>query len=629
MEKILTIVVLLNSTPLAIDVTPIDTGAVFQRIGTVNTGFGYATLHIPIDIDILRVMRNQMVDLNKVLQGVHLPGEVQAKYFQSTNWLRSWVNSTVMTTVAEMDQAIFEFDVQVRDLNEGPMPVEHHREKRQFVVAAVGAIIGGFVVYEADQIHQKQLLNMVAEKQEVMTHTIEKNMIRLNQHDRDIKMLNLSIAVITKEIGRMILGKETMNTKMIVLQTSYALTELGRKNHKIVKSIEDARAGKFSLSVVDFRALKMAMRDLANQGSQLGKKLAIQSVLQLQDQPTSFILKDSVVHLFVHIPYASTDQELVLLRYLAAPVKPASAKPSDMYIEVDVRDGQDLLAVSKDETRHQLMTQADLQSCRRRNQVYYCSNSLMYKTKHESCLHGLYRNDPGMVARHCQMTLANWVSKTLRVNETTVMAIETNETLITLDCDARNRERITIQGSYLLTVPVGCTLSSPTMTVYRPENNVEVSLPGLMVTNPFSLELPGEPDDWRQAVEELTSHVGEKIPLSQIKGLMAFKAQMKTAESKGWIAGLLEALPHSLVTFFVVVIVVLVIYMVIKCLWKRRKPKQHSGAPGVVNIPLVTRSEVPATESPPPTSSRSSAVGGQEEVQPIVKGRQYTFVSST
>ena len=403
-----------------------------------------------------------------------------------------------------------------------------------------------------------------------MTTTIEKSLIRLNQHDQDIKLLNKSIEIIADEVGKYKKADKVMDVKMVSLQTAYALSEIGRKHHGIIKGIEDARAGRFSLSVVDFRALKRAIDDLADQGSRLGKKLSIRSVLQLQNQPTSFLIQGSMVHLFVHIPYSSTDQELVLLRYLGAPMKVNKDK---FYVEVEPRWEHDYIAVSKDETKHQLLTQNDLQTCHRLNQVYFCSNTLTYKSNHESCLYGLYRNDPAMVTRHCNLILTQWISKTLRVNETTVMITETNQTMLTLDCGDKHRERKIIKGSYLLTIPVGCTLSSPSMTMSRPAANVEVTLPGVMVTTPFSLQLPGDSEDWTSAVKELTSHVGEKVPLSQVKGLVTFKRQLKVAEIEGWWSGLWQVLPHSLVIFLTIVIVIVVLYCGFRYGWKRCQKK--------------------------------------------------------
>ena len=53
-----------------------------------------------------------------------------------------------------MDQALLEFHTQLHDM----------RNKRQILVAAASAVVGGFVTYVADQIHQRQLLNIVAEQ---------------------------------------------------------------------------------------------------------------------------------------------------------------------------------------------------------------------------------------------------------------------------------------------------------------------------------------------------------------------------------------------------------------------------------------------------------------------------------
>ena len=167
--------------------TPVSHGSVFRRMGNVHPGLIYGHIHIPVDLRALSARKKGLEAINSTLQDYlrHVKLNHGDQHHQSrVTWLANYANSQIKAAVGEIDDVLGSFKLDVQPT----------REKRQLLIATgLAFVVGGFVSYAVQALHQNALLDVVENKQNVFASTIEHEMVLLHQANKDIKAINTTL----------------------------------------------------------------------------------------------------------------------------------------------------------------------------------------------------------------------------------------------------------------------------------------------------------------------------------------------------------------------------------------------------------------------------------------------------
>ena len=582
-----------------VSVEKLEQGAIFKKAGRVHNHLAYGHIHLALGMKGLIQRRKKLLDINKHVQNWNVYRIKSENSMHGMLVLREWVNRTIFSTTARIDAILLTLGgngtyTEDRNLRKRDSEILNNisakvasfknplkRQKRQLLIGMGGAIIGGFISSIVSSFSHETLMNVIQEKEGIMATQIENNLIKTNENSKDISRLAEAVSAIRN--GMVILHNNTQRQMDTHTHMIHLLTTVGEEAHsveKLVSAVEEARSGKFSLGLCKPQGLATALENLQKIGLQDGRSLGINTMLDLPHMPMSYVIdvEKQVLHAIVHVPMERSGNYLTILEYLDNPVQMLHKNRSPLYLEVDLKGV--FLAVSGDQSRYMTYTAEDLRTCHHVQNEYFCDNLIIYKESRKSCIRALYDNEVSLIHSMCPMTIAQEVSKAIRFNGTTYIVTETTPQTITITCgEQKTTRKIKIDGgTYKIKLKKSCTLTTTNIIINHPIFEPEVEIEGFLNSNPLefgnwmeSHEMPEFLDTAKKYLDE----IGQKVPVKEIKSLIRFKQDMKTAERQDWNAWVAGVHPGGLfshvMTIIVIIIVVVVMYKIVLCFYTRKK----------------------------------------------------------
>ena len=193
---ILSFIIYLCSTTMAMEVQQVAShSAIWIDVGKVYTTTSYAHLHIPIKTDTLRKRQAFMKSINQRFQVVNIPRDWPETRRENAKArlhdLKRFVGVTTEDTIERIGEAI-----------KATHPNStRHRSKRQVVTAiALGIAAGVITGVIADEFSPDTVGKVVQESQDVISKTVEENIISIHNQAKDIKQLNYTIAALINKL---------------------------------------------------------------------------------------------------------------------------------------------------------------------------------------------------------------------------------------------------------------------------------------------------------------------------------------------------------------------------------------------------------------------------------------------
>ena len=165
----------------------------------------------------------------------------------------------------------------------------------------------------------------------------------------------------------------------------------------MIKSLEDAKEGKFSLDLLDLVDLRAATRKIEDQARLQNRFLGINNVLDLQHTDTSYAYKlaENALYIINSIPLLSSSENMHLYSHVSIPVLTENGQ----IMRISTED--EFLAVSADETKSN--TYQTMDHCSHFRSSYICPDSIVYKKGHKGCLQSIYFNEMENIQKFCDV----------------------------------------------------------------------------------------------------------------------------------------------------------------------------------------------------------------------------------
>ena len=510
-------------------------GALWHRMGNLKTTTSYAHLHIPIDTTYLKQRQQFMKTINARFQILQIPEEWPAdqKRLAKTRLrdLKIFVRQTTSDTIERITEAIAAAHQPTRESN---------RKKRQLILAgiAVGAALAGVV---AEGFTHSTINQVIEGSQDVLSHTVEQDLIHIHNNEDDIRRLNRTIAILVEDFGETFTQSKRTKYETAILRASFATLinsiDIARKTRAVLV----AREG--SLDPENFNRAKLvgALEELNTKTVRKGFEIQTTDTEELKSLPTSYVVdpKTETIHIITHIPLFRPGNQMSLFRYIDAPIvlptNNSTMIDQHQPLHIEFNPARQYLAVMKDGTTYIEMTEHDLNSCLRKRDNFFCPLLGKYKKQRRSCLMALYGNDPKEIMRDCSLMVSRPESQVERIDKNQWLLTEPQLTEIKIQCDNGFKRREEIQGNYLIALTAGCEVNTDNINIIQPKYEADVVIEGIMenpVSTPSIWIDEGEEVHFVNITRQMLAQVGTKAPLSSIKTLMRFRKEMQEVKKE-------------------------------------------------------------------------------------------------
>ena len=530
--------------------------AIWINIGNIFTTTSFAHLHIPIRTDDLRRRQSFMTSINERFQILNIPKDWPKS--KKTNAqarlkdLKRFVYHTTEDTIERINEAI----------RSTHPKNETHRDKRQLISLAVGIAAGLVTGAIANEFSADTADKVVQDSQEVISKTVEENIIQIHDHDKDIRQLNITLVALINEFKEEFKETKRNQFETSILRVSFATLINSMELNKKSRAVRRATHGELDPESFSRRKLRGALEELNAIAVSKGFEAISQDTDDLAKFPSTYLIdsRTETIHLITHIPLYHPGEKMKLHKYLNIPMAFNTSHPNESPIHLEISPPTKLLAISHDGTTYIELQEDEMDTCKIQDGNYFCPILGKFKKQRRSCITALYNNQADDIKNNCPVMVVRPESKMERLNKETWILVEPEETQIIISCH-EEEHRSKIKGSYILNLPEGCAANTDSMTLMAPRYEAEVVMDGTVIesqTSPYQWIEEGEEPHIKETAMELLRRVGQKAKLDDITALTRFKSKMRALHAPSWKLSLPNFIKHgifpSISTIFIIAV---------------------------------------------------------------------------
>ena len=517
-----------------VNVRQFQHGAIFRKVGDLYPSLSYGHINIKLNLDDLIRRRTGLTRTNTNFKEQIYPDHFTTNQKRRMDYLKDMVNNTVQHSITKLNATLRAFDledaevIKTKDKNKTEDEIPNKREKRQIIVGALGAITGSLVTSIISNFKKETLIHIIEKRQNLLIHEVEAQSIKLAQHQHDLKYMKQAVQRLTTNYKNVFWAGKSLKTEELGLFVTYTLLTTVDNLNSIIKGINSAQAGLFTLDMVTPEGLETAIKALQEKCAAEGKQLSIQSIFDLPHLPLSYVFDPNthILNVILHVPLSYGRSSMPIYEYIDFPLR----TNGDMYITFEPRNKY--IIVNPQGTTY--LERSTLEDCHKLHDAYFCNDDLIYKKSRVGCLSALYGHDNN-ISKLCDSSLTYVESKAERINDTSYLLLETKPTELTLTCNDQLKLKMRIQGSYIVNLDLNCMAITDHIIIQRPKDEPAVSVEGFFSNTDFlnySSLMILDDDEIDLISSEFLSKVGEKIPLSQVKSLLTFQKKLKQIEKE-------------------------------------------------------------------------------------------------
>lgn len=551
---------------------PRHRGNLFIKVGKLANGLSYGHISLSINLTRLSTRVDHFEEANEHLnqriralskdQNLYTPSyrdSLTRQLSQLSNWLELQINETR----AKLDTVLETFDPTTYS---GHPHLQDNRVKRFVVASTFSMLVGGILGSLLTGFGLKTLISVIERKTDVLAAEIEEQEMLIHRTVDNVNIINKTLAEVIGTVDSQIRQQDDVNADFVSLYSGWFVTEDLRDIQTTVDGIIAAHHGHFSHKLVHSRALQTAVNQVRSKALHKGRELGIQTYADCYGLPTSYLYdsESKVIHLILHIPMYAMSNNLDLYTYVPTPIVWNNGTDDSPFVEVTSGDQQHI-AVSADRTMYRTFTADELEDCYKIADMHFCADLAVYKIQRPSCLLGLLLNQISVIREYCKINTHKPSSRVVRLNATTYALMSPFSDSMSMSCNGEDRNSKIFKGTTFVHLDPGCSVNTRDVKIVRAEFEPPVNVESLLIGHHFDVEdlIPDHtPDSLRHMFElrKELGHLGSEVPISDLKGLMAFKARYHNVAVKS---------VDYAVPVIIVAIILMVLIVIFCCCWIR------------------------------------------------------------
>ena len=551
----------------------IEKGTLFVTLGEVQVSNSFAHLHIPFDLDDLIARVTYLEAINERVKILEVPkdltGEDQDNVARRLKFMQDFVEHAVQGVRAQVNEVLESFQT---------LATQNERPKRFVgVLAAViaGAVAGGMTA----SFTEDTMTSVVENSQNVISQTVEDNLVRLAQDHQDIENLNQTVILLEKDFEASFVGRHRLDFEHALLRSTLIVSIMEREIRTLVRIVQEAKLGKLDVESVNPQQLHQSLAKLNEEAVSHGFETVVKDVITVRKLSTTTAFEPATnrVHVITHIPLVRPGSDMTLLKFINIPQETNLTDANGEPVFAEIHPAQRYLAVSKDATSYFVMDEDDMASCHRfvsSEESYFCPSQSRLKKTYSTCLFSLYQGNAEEVKKLCQQTLGNEISQASRLDNSHWMIFESTPQDLIIACPDQPTFREKIDAPVMVNLQPGCQLNTDSRTIIRPNFESEVTMKDyyhqpMPSTSPSEWITEGTEPHVNQAIKELIKKSGQKISVETIDTLAKFRKSLAEIKTHSFSFSGFH-FPHWLINSFVpsiasIAIIGVTLYILMKC----------------------------------------------------------------
>ena len=463
----------------------------------------------------------------------------------------------------------------------------HSVNKRQVIFLLVAALVSvGSVLFNEFEIN-----SMVDDANKNVDATIEvldRENHRLSVAEHSISMISSSLEIVQNQLRSF--GYE-LQADEAVFEAHVSIRGFYDEVDRFLNGLETLGQGYLSPSFVKVKPTEAKLSEMRNKLKRRGYSMGINSFNEIYSLPCSHaVYSDGSAYAILHIPIIKESNSFTLYAYDPVPYVDVGSESLSFMITAE----HDLIAVSRDESRHVLMKFSELDKCSALGDSRICPNSnVVSKQNKDSCLGALFKNDLDTARSLCMFKTVNSAEFVTQTSTNEFLLYAKKQTAVKFVCaDGKDEvsKRLTISGAYLLTVQGGCVAYT---VDHELEGQLDFSakIKGYEV-RPLNLsklfaqngELFNEKD--LLLLDELNMEIGMDVPVSTVaskfhhlKTTGLWQSVMGFFDSIGSYMGLIAGIIVGIIVIYLSAPLLGKIFTCCKSLAERRRKRGDNSGP--------------------------------------------------
>jgi len=421
---------------LVFNSTLVKTNTYFRRSGFIVKNPSYAHVHMQID---LTNLQNQIKDIDSAILHFH-----KLEKFNNHSHIKLRANTFLKHSYKQIQQMHVEYS-DFSQLLKGPMDTSKRSKRFLGMVLAITSLT--LSLFNTAQILQLKLsLDDVVTRQNHIADILQSHENAIHSLRHDVTKLRdnfiTTINIIEEQAALLHLFD-------FELQLSQAMEELQATLNCLRFGTERLFSHRLPSCFLNTTSIEQTHTRLTLQAARKGLIPVSQSSSSYLQYEVSFIIQNSQLHIFVHVPLMDMTQNLEILQFFPIPI-PVTSTIHLQIIPPDLH-----LIISKDGSHATIATHT-LDHCLSYSDFYFCDKPIILsKSLSSSCLGAIYAQNFTNLENKCPVTFhfASEIVSALSAGE--ILIYSSKPQTIQVSCPS-GMKHIAIHLQHIFTFNPGC-----------------------------------------------------------------------------------------------------------------------------------------------------------------------------
>ncbi len=364
------------------------------------------------------------------------------------------------------------------------------RTKRQIVAAlgiAAGTLFGAFSLEKMQNLDAR-LRDLSNEVGDVIDdnlkelHVVQQQQTRIGVIEEDVVRLNSSM---TNFLMAYASDQKRTRSEAVNRAVQRDVQRFGRYSLCLQRGMQALHSHRLSVDLVRTEQAERVWPAVLNKVQTMGGvAFPFQHATVLYQLPVSFVMREGVVRVFVHVPVIKRKLEFFQHRSTPIVLKEGS---ETVIMELDGEEPGAMLAVDRDNTVFAVLSPPEVDDCIRVDRAFFCAIKVLRRDFHKSCIAALFVNSHEGIRRHCTPRISDRTAFAFRLKDTAHL-YSMEVTSIAIKCSNGSRRSMSLQGHRQVRIEDGCQLSGPEFVIDGGARDAEVDGGDVV----HRIELPAE-----------------------------------------------------------------------------------------------------------------------------------------
>ena len=285
-----------------------------------------------------------------------------------------------------------------------------------------------------------------------IVQSLQDHETRLSRGKRHVKSLENQL----KKLKVVIVGQVKQNAVFAEVSTSTTLARiLSDHISQVQRGLYQLNVNKLDPSLITYSAAKKVLENITKIAVKKGYTLGINAPVDLFQVETGFLANGHDIYIFTSVPLVKNDDVIDLYYYQSSPLQ-LSNSSSHLIIKPE----QEIIAVANDRSTFETFSQAQLNSCKKLHDAFYCTGrSIQKKENNQNCLYSLFTKSQENIKKSCEIRAVAPREFMMQVGRGQFYIFTPRPQRLYVSCNDE-KQSILLDGFKVLNMPDGCKAST-------------------------------------------------------------------------------------------------------------------------------------------------------------------------